>query len=208
MKTLLDQPIVILDTETTASPDNRKARAWEVAALHFVPGNYPVTPEGFTELAEVGESALLLYTQLCDLDMGHADGIALAMNGFYERHPQMVDDEVGSSTVDSELEVLEIIESFTRGATLAGSNPWFDMDVLGRRMRAVGIKPSWHYHPLDVPTLAQGWLRGRVGVHEIPTKSDEISRKLSVDPDAFGRHSAVGDVLWMDALLRRIVIGE
>ena len=73
-------------------------------------------------------------------------------------------------------------------------------DILGARMRAHGICPSWHYHPEDIPTLAHGWLLGAGKPVPERLKSDDISRACGVDPDQFGRHTALGDCRWMRAL--------
>ncbi|MGH3861668.1 hypothetical protein [Actinokineospora sp.] len=56
----------------------------------------------------------------------------------------------------SELEALRAVERITRDAIVVGAVPNFDTEVLGERMRWHGICPSWHYHLVDVETLAAG----------------------------------------------------
>ncbi|OMC07087.1 hypothetical protein A5734_03690 [Mycolicibacterium fortuitum] len=95
------------------------------------------------------------------------------------------------------------------GAVIAGSNPAFDMERLLILMQRNGISdPGWHYHPLDVPTIAVGWLFGRGGEPERPWKSDAMSRAVGVDPIDYARHTAMGDVEWSMAMYRAATGGE
>ncbi len=142
------------------------------------------------------------FVHLEDLDLGNADPASLKFGRFHDRHPQA--DSRSDPRVHREADVLAEVERLTRGAVLHGSNPSFDMETLGARMRAAGICPSWHYHPEDVATLAHGWLLGAgKPVPRRPdgtVKSDDISRACGVDPDLFDRHTALGDCRWMRAL--------
>ncbi len=184
------RPIVFIDTETTSLRPDR--RAWEIAVI--------VRRDGHPD----HEQSWLIATD--DLDLGNADPASLRFGGFYDRHPQAGAEVMNlrAPTPASEAGVLRAVEALTRGAVLHGSNPGFDTDVLGARMRANGICPSWHYHPEDVPTLAHGWLLG--AGKPVPrradgsVKSDDISLACGVDPDLYGRHTALGDCRWMRAL--------
>ncbi|OIN80748.1 hypothetical protein [Mycobacterium malmoense] len=91
------------------------------------------------------------------------------------------------------------IAAITRDAIIAGSNPGFDIERLTKLLGRHGITPTWHYHPLDVPTLVQGYLAARGELPEPPWKSDGLSAALGVDPAAFDRHTAMGDVRWVRA---------
>lgn len=85
----------------------------------------------------------------------------------------------------------------TGGPVIAGSNPAFDMERLETLMHRTGFgAPEWHYHPLDVPTLALGWLAARGNLPVRPWKSDEISAACGIEPEDYDRHTAMGDVLW------------
>lgn len=86
------------------------------------------------------------------------------------------------------------------GAVIHGSNPAFDMERLERLLRRNGIEPGWHYHPVDVPTLAQGYLAARRELPEGPWKSDTLSKAAGIDPADYDRHTALGDVRWTQAL--------
>ncbi|MGH3304433.1 MAG: hypothetical protein ACRDOK_22680 [Streptosporangiaceae bacterium] len=87
----------------------------------------------------------------------------------------------------------------TRGAHLAGAVVSFDAEVLGARMRAHGICPSWHYHLIDVEALAVGCLARRgavVSSFGLPWKSDDLSAALGVQVSHEDRHTALGDARW------------
>jgi len=90
------------------------------------------------------------------------------------------------------------VEARTRGAHLVGAVPNFDAEVLGSRMRANGICPSWHYHLQDFETLIAGYLRGQGEmVPPLPWRSDDLSRLIGVEPPGpEERHSALGDAKW------------
>jgi DNA polymerase III epsilon subunit-like protein len=73
-------------------------------------------------------------------------------------------------------------------------------------MRACGILPSWHYHPIDVPSLAEGWLRGRGRPLPDQLKSDELCRAIGVDPDKYARHTALGDCELFRAVYETLIL--
>ena len=70
------------------------------------------------------------------------------------------------------------VERITRGAHLVGAVPTFDAEVLGARMRANGICPSWHYHLIDVEALAVGCSPPRRGPGEPPDRRLMRPREL------------------------------
>jgi DNA polymerase III epsilon subunit-like protein len=173
-----DQPICFIDTETTSLRHDR--RAWEIALILRRPGK----PDH--------ETAWLV--DYADLDLGNADPASLKFGRFYDRHPGP------GTTLFEESEVLQRVEQLTRGAILMGSNPGFDAEVLGARMRAHGICPSWHYRTECLSTAMKWWLIARG--HPLPAgeKSDALSRVVGVDPDGFERHTALGDCRWTRAI--------
>lgn len=193
----MTRPIVFLDTETThLHPE--LARAWEIAVIVRRPGQ-PDHEQSFFVHADC-------------LNLGYADPMALQIGRFYERHPH-ADDYVAASpmaigrgpkTPRVEHVVLRTVEQLTRGAIVYGSNPAFDMDVLGRRMRANGILPSWHYGGECLATAAKWWLKGRGMPLPESEKSEDLSRAIGVDPDGFDRHTALGDCRWTRAMFDRM----
>lgn len=169
--------LVFLDTETTSLRPDR--RAWEIGLIVREPGK--------------DDAEHTWFVVADDLDLGSADVMSLKIGRFYERHPDMLalDDEdaiaVGR-TLHREADALWQVEKLTRGAILVGAVPNFDADVLGTRMRAVGVCPSWHYHLVDVETLAAGHRGFRP-----PWGFDDILTAYGLTYDESDRHTALGD---------------
>jgi len=201
--------ICFVDTETTSLRHDR--RAWEIGIIERVPVTvkHPDGPD--TSSTEDREHHWFIDAD--DLDLANADLFSLNIGRFYERHPQyQLDHEALWSATAAEGDALREIEAVTRGAHLVGAVVSFDADVLGQRMRAHGICPSWHYHLIDIEALAVGWLNGRRSRQNeivdgyslenngkkapglvrwdspgpwdvpLPWKSDDLSRLVGVEP--------------------------
>jgi len=175
--------IAFLDTETTSLRPDR--RAWEIAVI--------------TRDEAVRDKEHTWFVDADHLDLGNADLMSLKIGRFFARHPQYrLDEEFDYTKVADEGDALRQVEAVTRGAHLVGAVPNFDAEVLGARMRAHGICPSWHYHIQDFETLIAGYLRGQgKPVPPLPWKSDDLSRLIGVEPPGEDeRHSALGDARW------------
>ena len=186
--------IAAIDCKTTSLRHDR--RAWEIAVITREPGK----PDR--------EMAWFIAAE--DLDLGNADLMSLKIGRFHERHPRYA---AGGSVqiTHREYAALRAVETRTRGAHLVGAVPNFDAEVLGNRMRAHGICPSWHYHLVDIEALATGWLHRHAAwlenrestieeataLREIarpPWTSDDLTRALGVKPATEEeRHTALGD---------------
>ena len=189
--------ICFIDTETTSLRPDR--RAWEIGIItRSEDGTFSTEHRWFVAAA--------------DLDLGNADPMALKIGRFYERHPEYKPGGDGYGGTVPEADVMHFVEAVTRGAHLVGAVPNFDAEVLGARMRAHDICPSWHYHLIDVEALAVGYFHGldshghssvtcaencgdgqRPG---LPWKSDELSAALGVKVSDEDRHTALGDARW------------
>jgi DNA polymerase III epsilon subunit-like protein len=183
-------PIVFIDTETTSLRHDR--RAWEIGAIRREPDGTEAEHHWFIDA--------------CGLDLGNADLMSLKIGRFHERHPHGSASTPWSEAISGmEHDTLHAVEQVTRGAHLAGAVVSFDADVLGQRMRANGICPSWHYHLIDVEALAVGYLmrdRVRSGFDGsmLPWKSDELSAELGISSSDEDRHTALGDAKWARAI--------
>jgi|SRR5450755_2075604 len=188
--------LVFIDTETTSLRHDR--RAWEIGAIARRSGHEDV------------EHTWLIDAD--DLDLGNADVMSLRIGRFHERHPQARMDDSAFRSVQDEIDVMREVEAVTRGAHLVGAVVSFDADVLGQRMRANGICPSWHYHLIDVEALAAGYVAGKADGRDDwrpqdvaaekalvrpPWKSDALMQLIDVKPAGDeDRHTALGDARW------------
>ena len=177
--------IVFLDTETTSLRHDR--RAWEIGLVVREPN---IIDRDYSWFVSEG-----------DLDMGNADLMSLKIGKFYDRHPDS-QPGTGHAAIRSEWDVLHRVELFTRGATIVGAVPNFDTEVLGNRMRANGICPSWHYHLIDIETLAAGSLRLAP-----PWDFDSLLAKFGLTYDESSRHTALGDARMVRDLYDAVLQG-
>lgn len=92
-----------------------------------------------------------------------------------------------------------MIEEFLAGTNVIACNPVFDDPRLAALLRSAGLKPSWHYHPDDISSMAKGYLAALGQLPPPPWKSEILSLALGVDPAAFARHTAMGDARWVRA---------
>lgn len=179
--------IVFLDTETTSLRPAR--RAWEIALIVREP--------------DTEDREYAWFVDKDDLNLGDADLMSLKIGHFYERHPEMTDSEDGWGAVIEEVTVLHLVEALTRGATLVGAVPNFDAEVLGARMREHGICPSWHYHLVDVETLAAGALS-----MALPWDFDAVLAAYGLTYDEADRHTALGDARMVRDLYDAVLNGK
>ncbi len=139
--------LCFVDTETDALGPT--ARAWEVALIRR-------DDDGQTD-----------HHWFLPLNLKHADPFSLEIGKFWDRHPMgrkvSSKPECPTEPTTPSHDVARDIMRLTFGATLVGSNPAFDADVLGRLLRAEGYLPSWSHRLRDVATLASGHLRRDVG---------------------------------------------
>jgi len=189
-----DRDIVFLDCETLGL--DRTAPIWEFAAIRLAA--QPVSGDDIVQRVE--------FFVRHDAD----DWLSTLPESF-------ADDYRGRYNPSAALtrrEAAGIILGITNRTIIAGSNPSFDMERLERLLRANGVEPGWHYHPLDIPSMVVGQVaRSAVGAAEflggdltvtLPWNSNQLSRRLSVDPDGFARHTAMGDVQWCLAQWRQM----
>jgi DNA polymerase III epsilon subunit-like protein len=181
--------LVFLDTETTGLRPDR--RAWDIGAIVRDPGQ----PGDGVEHQ--------WFVDAVDLDLGNADPFGLKVGHFYERHPQHNGSEDAFLHVHEEADVLEQVEAVTRGAILVGAVPNFDAEVLGARMREHGILPSWHYHLVDVETLAAG----AIG-QEPPWNFDAMLAVFGLQYAEEDRHTALGDARMARDLYDAVLSGK
>lgn len=184
--------LVFLDTETTGLESD--ADVWDFAVIIRDPGQPDVEMQFFVEHDEA-KAARLPEPFLSDYRARYSPDTAL------------IREEAASRIAD-----------ITRRAHIVGAVPNFDTQRLERLLflasAEVAAKPEWHYHLIDVETLAVGWLYGASGLQErhdavpvlLPWDSDALSLAVGVTPPAQGdgRHTALGDARWTRAVFDAI----
>ncbi|MFR9767092.1 hypothetical protein [Nocardia sp. SC052] len=198
-------PLCFLDTETDGVHPGRKA--WEVAMIRREPDGTQHQTQFFI-----------------DIDLETADPFGLRVGRFYERHPYgrylagTIPDFCFGIKDDGEFlrprDAAHNIARFTHGAHLIGIVPSFDTEVLANLLREQHLTPAWHYHLIDVETLAMGWLHAwdrqteEVFAPPLPWKSEDVSRSIGVEPPSEQmRHTAMGDADWAMRMWDRITGG-
>jgi len=169
--------IVFVDTETTSLALDTEI--WEVAMVRRDKNNKELDIVEFQIMVE---------------DLSKADPFALRINKFYDRYNEM--------HAFTKYEAAQQIVMATRGAHIVGAVPNFDTERMDRLLRAYRFLPDWHYHLIDVETLAIGYLKGLTSESypyefKLPWKSDELTKAIGVEPPTEEeRHTAMGDVRW------------
>lgn len=190
----MSTPVVFLDTEATGVHAGRQV--WEIAMIRRQPG------------------ALRETTFMVDVDLSAADLFGLDVGRFYERHPggrylAGLTAGVAEGATESRADAARMVARWTHKAVIVGAVPNFDTEMLAALLREHHLVPAWHYQPVDVETLAVGYLNGIVeevgrlpsGVElddlAPPWDTDKISRALGVEPTPDEeRHTALGDARW------------
>ncbi|MGW2721355.1 3'-5' exonuclease [Streptomyces sp. NPDC001492] len=154
-------------------------------------------------------------------DLGNADPKALEINRYHERTT------ADGWTWDDPHTAATRMYSLLNGAVLIGSNPSFDADMIRNLFaRYYDDAKPWHYRPIDIATLAAGYLYGqaervthatcdaapygkvrtRLG---FPWKSYSASEAVGVPrPAADVAHTALGDARWARDLYDAITVPD
>jgi len=167
--------LAFVDTETTSLFPDREA--WEIAVVR----------------REVdGEERS--WSCFLSVDVMRADPQALAIGGYYRRHPAGVQTVANIGGFVDKLTpnsmAAQNIAALTHGATIVGACPWFDTYTLEQLLRDNGYQPAWHYRLRDVEALAAGYT-GNLDLGGLTT----CARAVGVEVDADLEHTAMGDVL-------------
>jgi hypothetical protein len=174
------KPLLFVDVETTslARPfDARPGEVWEVAA---------VRRDGEMEDEQIWQLPVSLVA---------SDPESLRISGFYERY-----------RLERVAAWASFITEFTRlaeGTHWIGNVPSFDEERVAALFRRYGWgqekRLPWHYHLIDIESMIVGALLQRGAEVALPWSSDDLSEAIGVDPSAFERHTALGDVRWVMA---------
>lgn len=191
MSSEVQRRLAFVDTETTGL-DSDTHEVWDIAVITrdvYGTGGYV--------------DAYHQFFVLPDLSLAHPK--ALEIGKFWERMPQLA----LSGQVDEAWTVAGEVLRLLNGRHVIGMVPDFDSRFLWRFVAEFTELdlPPWHYHLIDVETLAVGWLLGMGEfLPPLPWRSDDLSRLLGVEPpESELRHTAMADAQWARELWDRIV---
>lgn len=200
----MNAPLIFLDTETTGL--DLSDDIWEFAAIRREGDGTPDVPlHMFIEHSAEKASAL--------------------PEKFLADHNARYEPEHAVSHRDAARLIHRHLRPSADGqrAHIVGSVPNFDTERIGFMFAAHGLSIPWHYHLIDVETLAVGFRHGRaVGQADgntgmrskvyrpdlpLPWSSDDLSESVGVTPPTDARHTAMGDAEWARDLWDRITGG-
>jgi len=183
-------PIAFVDTETTHL-NAELGDAWEVAIiLREFDDNTPTDTE---------------YVWQIRPDLATADPESLKIGRYLERFVVPAHAEAAWTGYDNTVlpmrraEAVAAITDVLCGAIMVGSNPGFD-DRFLRKLLGPG-SAQWHYRPIDIATLAAGFMWAHepdlMAKDTKPISSRWLSRQLGVEPPTDDvAHTALGDARW------------
>ena len=189
--------LAFLDLETTGlDPDRHEI--WEIGLI-------------LRDLVTGGEDDEFLWR--IEPDLTRADPTGLRIGRFYERTDGMSradkgelynlagwdaeDSGLGEPWSDPAALAFDLARMID-GAHIVGAVPSFDAAFLARWLPSQGQALTAHYHLIDVEALVVGYVLGAGQAKpSLPWNSNELSRVIGVDPDAYERHTALGDARWV-----------
>lgn len=95
------------------------------------------------------------------------------------------------------------IAALTAGKKLAGMNPAFDQAFLTKLLNRFSLVPAWDYHLVDVEAAMVGYLADVSWLDD--WSSSKLGRAVGVPPEAYDRHTAIGDALWAHDCLASVM---
>lgn len=133
---------------------------------------------------------------------------ALAVNRYHERtsHPEWEwSVPFKPYELDSQPnldETLAEVREFLEGAHIVGAVPDFDARFIAELYRSSNVGcPRWHYHLIDIESVAIGYLAAKGTSLELPWNSEDLSRQIGVNPpQGEARHTALADARWVGAM--------
>lgn len=105
----------------------------------------------------------------------------------------------------------QFVDLLPDGCHLAGAVVSFDEERIRRTCWRHQVRPNWHYHLIDVETLAIGYLAGLDhaghGVETLtpPWNSDQLTAALGITVDDMDKHTALGDARWARAIFLKVM---
>lgn len=169
--------LVFLGTETTGLGD--ECDLWEIGLIR----------------RETGKGVDVEYAWQLVPDMATAEPTGLRIGRYYERlHENLAHCDtwfglrLGHGAVRDARQIAADVARLLDGVTIVGAVPDFDTRHLSRWLRRNQQCGTWHYHLVDVETLAAGALR-----KPPPWDFDALLDTYGLKYDEADRHTALGD---------------
>lgn len=173
--------VVFLDTETTGL-DPETERIFEVAVI-----------------ADKDEWVWRLRPEDYVVEQMHPK--AVEVNRYHERT------SARDWRWDDPVRALDRLRDVLEGKHIVGAVPDFDARFLTAEYRRAGmIPPRWHYHLIDVETLAMGFLASQGMSLPLPWDSDDLSRAIGVESGEHV-HEALADARWAKRIFEAVFEG-
>lgn len=196
--------VIFVDTETIRL-DPGHLVVWEIGVIDFSGDEYLWQIKPDLTIADPRALEVGRYDErIHDLLRWSQPGVAMRIY-----HPSLpcadgVEPEDIGRTATTLPDLAGEIYDLTKGCVIVGSKPTFDQDHLAVILAEQALTPLWEHHPLDIPSVARGWCAAK-GIVSVSAKgdgkirSDDWSRAIGVNPDAFKRHRALDDCRWVKA---------
>jgi DNA polymerase III epsilon subunit-like protein len=172
--------LIFLDTETT-SLDRRKREIWDIA---YIIRDY--------QHEDIERQFFL------DPPMKDADPTSLKIGGYWERHPNWKRTSPKGVCLSEYSAARRVAQDFLN-AHIIGAVPSFDEETLYKFLRSCGIAPTWHYHLIDIESMAAA----AVGL-EPPYNFDKLLAEFGLTYNEEDRHTALGDARMVRDLYDKI----
>ncbi len=198
--------LVFLDTETTGLADD--CEIWEIGLIARTVVDLNAKDGIAAQTRDIEYSWQLVP------DMRTAEPTGLRIGRYYERQlpilrniapGQGIGDRAGggSTGVVHTALIAGHVARLLDGATIVGAVPNFDTQHLTRWLRSYNQSGTWHYHLVDVETLAAGALR-----KPPPWGFDDLLATFGLTYDEADRHTALGDARMVRDLYDAVLAGQ
>ncbi|MBT0772323.1 hypothetical protein KIH74_25485 [Kineosporia sp. J2-2] len=201
----MNSPIVLVDCETTGL-DRFYDHAWEFAAIRVDPDGHTAEYQTFISDHLPDRIDLLPPEFRADYEARYDAAAARNWDEFPEWSAPIFSGKPVLMACNPTFDVGHIAKMFSTRDTRYR----YDEGRWSTRRAAL----PWHYRPVCVEALAVGYLAGRasrgdldagLNLPDFPWDSSAVSRAIGVDPDAFDRHTALGDCRWALAQYRAVM---
>lgn len=165
--------IIFLDTETT-SLDRRTRQIWEIGWIKRT-SNEDLERHMFIEVT-----------------LEYADIASLRIGDYFRRHPdpyrKMSVIQFDGRGPKSPAVAAKILAEEFQGATIVGAVPSFDEESMAGLLYSTGYTPTWHYHLVDIESMAAGRLQVKP-----PWNFNTLLSAFGLEYVESERHTALGD---------------